>query len=82
MRVDVEDSRYHEADTARGEFQTEELDNLRYLLRRLRFLETRLRRDGGPDAASGGALHAQREMDALSWALTEIGFLDAHVEGR
>lgn len=77
MKVDVSKSVYHEDPEARKEFNKQELRRLRLLLRRLRFLETQVRESGGLSAgsASGGAAFAEWEVDALEWALTELGFL-------
>lgn len=77
MRVDASKSTYHESPTARGEFNRVELRRARCLLRRLRFLEAKVSENGGLAAstASNGAAYAEWEMEALEWALTEIGFL-------
>lgn len=77
MRVDVSKSEYHEANSARGEFDRQELKRARLLLRRLRFLEQQVRESGGlaSGSTSGGAAFAEWEMDALEWVLDEIGFL-------
>lgn len=77
MRIDASKSAYHEAATAREEFSRRELKHARILLRRLRFLETQIRLTGGlaDGSASGGAAFAEWEVEALEWALTEIGFL-------
>lgn len=77
MRVDASLSEYHEANDAEQEFSRTELRLGRVLLRRLRFLEAQIREQGGlrNGNASGGGLHAEMELDALEWALHEIGFL-------
>lgn len=77
MRVDAERSAYHEAASARNEFNKVELRRLRLLLRRLRFLESQVAKTGGlaNDNATGGAAFAEWEVDALEWILTEVGFL-------
>lgn len=77
MKVDAEQSAYHEAPEARNEFNKSELRRLRYLLRRLRFLETSIRDSGGMtnSSGSGGAAFAEWEVEALEWVLTEVGFL-------
>lgn len=78
MRVDVSKSAYHEAESAKQEFNRMELRRLRLLLRRLRFLETQVRESGGltNGGGSGGAAFAEWEVEALEWVLFEIGFLD------
>lgn len=75
MRVDVSQSVYHEDAGAREEFDRKELKRCRYLLRRLRFLEQQVRETGGIESGAGGAMHAEWEVEALEWALTELGFL-------
>jgi hypothetical protein len=83
MRVDVSQSQFHEAPTARQDFTKPELKRCRLLLRRLRFLEAQVRENGGLAAgdASGGAAFAEWEVEALEWILTDVGFLqDEHKE--
>lgn len=77
MRVDPNDSAHHEATGVADEFSQEEVLLARVLLRRLRFLETKVRDDmRSPNPGSnGGVVFAEREAAALEWALTEIGFL-------
>lgn len=76
MRPDVANSRYIEADDVRTEFNRNELRRLRYLLRRLRFLETKIAESGGMATdVNGGAAHAEWELDALEYVLTEVGFI-------
>lgn len=78
MKVDVSASRFHEAQSAKDEFNRIELRRLRLLLRRLRFLEAQVVKNGGLSAGggSGGAAFAEWEVEALEWVLTDIGFLD------
>lgn len=75
MRVDPNQSEYHEAEDARNEFNRQELRSARLLLRRLRFLEAQVRDTGGLETGSGGAAFAEWEVEALEWVLDEIGFL-------
>ncbi len=76
MRVDASKSKYQEDPETIGEFSRDEKRKLRYLLRRLRFLETKVRELGGMASdESGGAAHAEWEMEALEFVLTEVGFL-------
>ena len=74
-RIDVENSRYHEDDSAKEEFTRAELLRCRYMLRRLRFLETQIAQNGGlkDGAANGGAAHAEWEVEGLEWLLGPDG---------
>lgn len=78
MRVDPNQSAYHEAGDATQEFDRAELRRCRQLLRRLRFLESQVRARGGlsDPEGNGGAAFAEMEMEALEWVLSEVGFLD------
>lgn len=79
MRVDASKSKYHEHEDAADEFSQDELQWLRILLRRLRFLESKIRTTGGlaaPDA-NGGALYVEMEVRGLAFVLSEIGYLAA-----
>lgn len=77
MKVDVSRSVFHEAPSAKHDFNKRELKNLRLVLRRLRFLEAQVRENGGlaGGSGSGGAAFAEWEVEALEWILTEVGFL-------
>jgi hypothetical protein len=77
MKIDVNQSKYHEAPEARREFNRAEIRSLRLLLRRLRFLEAQVREGGGlsSGSGSGGAAFAEWEVEALEWIMTEVGFL-------
>lgn len=77
MKVDVSKSRYHEDPAAKEDYNRKELRRLRLLLRRLRFLEQQVRESGGlsDGGANGGAAFAEWEVEALEFALTELGFL-------
>lgn len=75
-RIDVENSKYHEKqDMEEGEFTRPELLRCRYMLRRLRFLETQIAQNGGlkDGAANGGAAHAEWEVEGLEWLLGPDG---------
>lgn len=79
MKIDARKSVYHEAPGVREEFDPGELRKLRVLLRRLRFLESKIAEigglaNGGNDG--GGAVFVEAEVDALEFALDEIGFLE------
>lgn len=85
-RIDVENSRYHEKeDMEDGEFTRTELLRARYMLRRLRFLETQIAKSGGlkDGGDNGGAAHAEWEVEGLEWLLGPDGvnFLAPVVEG-
>lgn len=84
MKVDASRSEYHEAASARDEFTKRELKSARLLLRRLRFLEAQVAATGGlaNGGASGGAAFAEWEVEALEWALTELGFLEEKTTDR
>ena len=75
-RIDVANSKYHEKERHEtDEFTRAELLHCRYLLRRLRFLETQIRENGGlkDGAANGGAAHAEWEVAGLEWVLGPDG---------
>lgn len=74
MRVDTSNSVYQEDPSARNEFTRRELRSCRFLLRRLRFLETKAGGMADPNN-NGGAAFAEWELDALEFVLTEIGYL-------
>lgn len=77
MKVDVTHSIYHEAADAVELFDRKELRRCRYLLRRLRFIEAKLEQTGGMARTNtGGAAHAEWEVEALEWLLAEVGYLD------
>lgn len=77
MKVDTSLSAYSEAPRDRGTFARAEVKHCRMLLRRLHFLENKVRQNGGLGStdADGGAAFAEWEMEALEWALTDIGFI-------
>lgn len=77
MKVDAKASDYHEAPHVRDEFNRLELKRCRIVLRRLQFLESQIRENGGlaDGGKSGGAAFAEWEADALEWLLDEVGFL-------
>lgn len=72
MKIDTSRSAYTEHPSAPVEFDTRELGHARYLMRRLQFLEQKVR-DG--EYVSGGVVHAEREIMALEWALIDLGYL-------
>lgn len=71
MRVDASKSVYHEGDWAERDFTLAELKQARFLLRRLRFLEARLRSTDN-DGSSWFVL-ADLEVESLAWALGPEG---------
>jgi len=75
MKVDAATSRYQENPRTRDEFSRRERRRAQYLLRRLRFLETKVTELGGmaDPNSSGGGVHAELEMEALEWALGPDG---------
>jgi len=75
MRVDPSKSKYHESPAAETEFDLQEIKHLRFLLRRLRFLEKKVRENGGLVGAGPSDPFAELEVDALAYALLELGYL-------
>jgi len=75
VRTDPSLSVFHEAPTAREEFTREEIKRCRLLLRRLRFLEAKVRENGGLAGSSGASGWAEMEADALEWILRDNGYL-------
>lgn len=86
MRVDASKSKYHESPSAADEFDPQELRSSRLLLRRLRFLEAKIAKNGGLAVAeaSGGAAWAEWEVVALEWVLGPdgVGFLETTGENN
>lgn len=82
MKVDVENSRYHEVPDVHREFSRHEVRRARYLLRRLRFLETSIAKKGGlaDPGANGGGAHAEWELEALEWVLGPDGIEFIEIE--
>lgn len=72
MRVDTSRSVYAEMSDAGSAFNAAELRRARFLLRRLQFLEAKIRDE---DAVSGGSVFAQMEIEALEWVLEDIGYI-------
>lgn len=70
MRVDTSASVYRESDHAETEFSPVELRRARFLMRRLQFLEAKMREGG---SVSGGAVFAELEIESLEWALGPEG---------
>lgn len=82
MKVDTSKSVYSEKESAKGDFTRAELRRLRYLMRRLHFLEAQVEEKGGlrDSSASGGAAHAEWEVEALEFVLKDVGFLAVATE--
>lgn len=84
MKVNTESSVYREHPGAHEEFDRAEIKHLRYLLRRLRHLENLLM--GEPAATDAGqsnrALYSALEVEALAFALTELGYLQTKEDGQ
>lgn len=72
MRVDPALSVYQERPDARAVFTRQELKKCQCLLRRLRFLEKQLRES---TVRNDGAMFTEWEVEALEWALDELGYL-------
>lgn len=77
MKVNAAQSAYHERTDTSDAFTASELRHCRLLLRRLRFLEAKVREQGGlaDGNGNGGAMFAELEVEALAWTLTEMEFL-------
>lgn len=69
-------SKYHECLEAANDFTSEELKWLRFLLRRLRFLETQIREADKGAANSESGRFVVLEQASLAWILYEVGYLD------
>lgn len=82
MRVDASLSIYHEAPSASAEFTKTELRRCRLLLRRLRFLEAKVRDGAGIAEGDGGASFSEWEIEATEWVLDEMGFLAERKEEK
>lgn len=83
MRVEASQSEYQEAADAVTEFNRMELKRCRLLLRRLRYLERKVKESGGltNPSGSGGAAFVEWEVEALEWVLTEVGYLQERKQG-
>lgn len=75
--MDVRDI-YTERKDAEERFDRSELKRLRILLRRLRFLETKLRDSarGTAPQIGGGLVFIEAEIESLEFVLTEIEYLE------
>lgn len=75
MRVDKSLSIYTERPDALTEFDRTELKRCRLLLRRLQFLEAKVRENGGlaNGGDSGAAAFTEWEVEALEWVLGPEG---------
>lgn len=76
-QVNVSLSRYTETPDVLQEFNRAERKRLRLMMRRLQFLEHKVRTEGGlaSPTANGGAAYAEWEIEALEWLLVEVGYL-------
>lgn len=81
MKVDKSMSRYVES-TDTTDYTREERDHLRYVLRRLRYLEAQGREIDTRDSGKSLASKALSEMEArgLEFALLELGFIEIREE--
>lgn len=75
MTPDPAESRYHERADADCEFDRSELKRLRFLLRRLRFMEAKIKADG----QNANSVFFEQEIESLEFVLGEagVGYLDA-----
>lgn len=78
VQIDLSKTEYHEREDVEEFFTREELRRLRQLLRRLRFLEAQVRERGGmaDPRANGGAAHAELEIEAFEFVLTEMEYME------
>lgn len=77
--VDTSRSIYHESPKATSDFDRGELRKLRFLLRRLRYIEGQIAERGGlKDGGGAGAAgaFAEMEVEALEFVLDDLGFLE------
>lgn len=72
MRVDTSESVYVEHPQVAQDYSLSELRHMRFLMRRLQFLEAQVRE---ADELAGGAIFAEKEVAALEWLLKEVGYL-------
>lgn len=75
MRIDVEKSKYHPREDVEKDFDREEIKHLKIVLRRLRYLEQKLREGGDLLDGNGSAVFDDLEVQGLAFTLTEIGYL-------
>lgn len=77
MKVDKTQSIYQESPLARTEFNRRELKRLRFLLRRLQFLEAKDRDTANSPVSngSGSEVFIEWEIEALEFVLDELEFL-------
>lgn len=83
--VDTSKSRYHEAASATTDFDRGELRKLRFLLRRLRYIEQQIAERGGlkdGGGAGGAGAFAEMEVEALEFVLDDLGFLETRTPAR
>lgn len=75
MNPDQDLSRYREVSDASKDFDRIERRRLRLILRRLQFLEQKVREEGGlaNPRANGGAAYTEWEIEALEWILGPEG---------
>lgn len=64
------DSRFQENDDVEVQFEPDELSKLRFLLRKLRFMEQKSK--GNQFAPN---VHAEFEMESIAWLMTDCGYL-------
>lgn len=77
MKVDKTLSAFSEIPESRAQFSRQEVKHARILLRRLQFLESKIRENGGMTNGGddGGAAFTEWEADALEWVLTDLEFI-------
>jgi hypothetical protein len=76
VKVDKSKSIYQESPLARTEFDRRELKRLRFLLRRLQFLEAKDADNTARAVSTGGSeVFVEWEIEALEFVLDELEFL-------
>lgn len=82
MKIDKSKSVYRESALARTEFNKTELKQLRFLFRRLQYLESRMAENEASSIStgSGAEVFIVWEVEALEFVLDEVGFLSPREE--
>lgn len=73
--VDTENTIYHEDPDCKRDFSRVEIRRLRFLLRRLRHLETKIAGKGDSVGGASSDMFMLWEIEALEFVLDEVGFL-------
>lgn len=71
MRIDPSESIYQEDDQSTHGWSDTELNRLRYILRRVQYLEHHIKKNPTSDRS----IHSALEVEASVWLLREVGYL-------